>query len=123
MPVQERDMSPKSKLEQIAKDCADSSQRNVLSLESELQQLENRKSKIEAQINAEKLCPKRVSSFQYKVGDDLQCPRCWIAEEKSSPLKPINSPDEIESPDEINSREDIDHFQCPMCRTEISIRI
>ena len=74
---------------QIANDFAhrkNALQQEKLSIEEKLQE-------VEAHREAAGLAVQRGFNFQPTIGGELQCPRCWIAQGRNTPLIPKPSDD------------------------------
>jgi hypothetical protein len=102
-------MSIEIDLGQKALEVANNIQERTLALKRELVQIKTREMHIEAQLEQAHLAHQRLFNYRPTLGPDYQCPRCWIANEKSFPLKPIPSADSS------------DHFRCTGCQFEFSI--
>ena len=57
-------------------------------LEPQLEEIEKLKLEIEAECQAGRLAPKRLLQYEFKIGTEYQCPRCWIYYERRSALHP-----------------------------------
>jgi hypothetical protein len=58
-------------------------------LEAELLEIEKRKAKIEADLNALNLAHKRLLNYRPRIGPNLHCPRCGVQKEIGSSLRAI----------------------------------
>jgi len=102
-------MSISSEIKEVAAKLARQMQGRVFRLQSELTEIEARKADIQAQLNMARLSPERASRFQPQIGPYFQCPRCWVENEKRSPLTPIGGPTRSE-----------DFFRCRICGFEVT---
>jgi hypothetical protein len=60
-------------------------------LEPQLEEIEKLKLEIEAECQSGRLAPKRLLQYEFKIGTEYQCPRCWIYHERRSALHPASS--------------------------------
>jgi len=60
-------------------------------LESELLEIEQRKLEIQRKLEAAARASNRLAEFSPKTGTKYQCPRCWVRNERTSPLSPVPS--------------------------------
>ena len=105
-------MSPEEALKRKAREIATEAQRRVSYLEQEALELKGRLAQKEAERDAARSAPKRLSNYDVSLGADYQCPRCWIEHERRSPLRPV--------PSDVG---DIDIFRCRTCREEFEVRV
>ncbi len=59
-------------------------------LEPQLQEIDKLKLEVEAQCQAARLAPKRLLEYNFQIGTEYQCPRCWIYYERQSALHPAD---------------------------------
>jgi hypothetical protein len=68
----------------------------VQGLEQELREVEERKAELERQLRATRGSPNRLANYQPRIGQDFQCPRCWIENEFRVRLSTVPGTDEID---------------------------
>ena len=82
-------MSIAGVLKQEAMQVAREFQNRLPAIEAELAQIEARRATLTAERDTIRLLPERTYNFLPEMSGDLQCPRCWIANEARSALLPI----------------------------------
>ncbi len=82
-------MPVRSHLEQLAMKEADSLKQYEARIEEEVLKLEEQKATLIARRNAARLGSQRLLNFEPALGENFQCPRCWIHDEIRSALTPI----------------------------------
>jgi hypothetical protein len=103
-------MAARDEISNAAADIAQALHDKAARLQEEYLIAESHAAHLKAEHDKASIGPKRLASFQVKIGPDYQCPRCWIEHERGSALLPIPS----------DGRHDI--FRCSRCHYEISIR-
>ena len=103
-------MSIASQIKQMAAEVARKVQSHTSHLQSELAEIETRKSAIQARLKVARLSAERALNFQPQIGPYFQCPRCWVEDEKRSGLAPISGGERNE-----------DFFRCRACGYELTI--
>jgi hypothetical protein len=83
-------MTMATTISRLAQDIAQDLNSQTNAIQRALQQAEIRKAEIEAQLRTAAAAYDRLTRFAPKCGDDLQCPRCWIERETSSPLTALD---------------------------------
>jgi hypothetical protein len=81
-------MSIDDGLHKLAADYAVDAKNRAARLHSEATELEIKVVHLRSQGDAASLAPKRLSNYQVKIGVDYQFSRCWIDNERRSPLVP-----------------------------------
>jgi hypothetical protein len=79
-------MTITSTISRLARDIAEDLASQTDAIRRALQQVEVRKAEIEQDLRRATAAYDRLERFAPKRRDDLQCPRCWIGSETSSPL-------------------------------------
>ncbi len=102
-------MSASGLIKQKAVEIANQIKESAAGLEKEKAQLELRALEIKARLQSASLTDKRAMHFRPEIGGKLQCPRCWVSNEVSTPLTPMSG----------TAKEDF--FQCKTCGFQISI--
>ena len=96
-------------IQQAAIEIADNAQARLSQLEHEEAEIDARKAKIKAERDMIRGTAHRLANFPVRTAADFLCPRCWVAEGKSSPLRPIPS----------QTRDDL--FRCTLCQFDLMI--
>jgi hypothetical protein len=60
-------------------------------LEPQLKEIKKLKLEIEAECQSGRLALKRLLQYEFKIGTEYHCPRCWIYHERRSALHPASS--------------------------------
>jgi len=97
-----------SGLTRDAKEFADLHRCRVLALEEERSILTLRLNQIKTGLLEANIAVRRLRDFNWKLGGDYQCPRCWVDRGAPAPLVPQPSDD------------DCDRFKCRVCDYELS---
>ena len=105
-------MSIGDQLREYAAQIAEQNQERQAGLEREILDLETKAAQKKALVDALRFGPQRLLDFQFKLGADYQCPRCWINHEKRSALTPIGGGTNTE-----------DFFRCHTCGNTFSVSI
>ena len=95
-------------LYRCAAEAARTAQERGAKLKIEISHAEQRKSEAEAALELANSALSRHDRFDPIIGDDHQCPYCWITNGVRSKIVPIPSDT------------DVDWFRCKTCHTEIS---
>ena len=103
-------MSAKYQIAQLAFQIATDILQTAKQLEPEFLQLEQRKREIQAEFDSANLCFERLTSFNPEVEGQLQCPGCWIRNERQTNLTPLPESSEAER-----------MFRCDICEFEYSV--
>ena len=103
-------MSTKTQMSQLALQIAMDILQTAKQLEPELLQMEQRKLEIQAQFDSANLCFDRLNSFRPELGGHLQCPGCWIRNERHTNLTPLSDKSEAEQ-----------LFRCDICQLDYSV--
>jgi hypothetical protein len=98
-------MSRASVVREIAEQMSAQSRQREINLRERIAELERTKAKVEALITNTPYSPERLASFQAEVDGALQCPRCWIRDQKRTALNRVGR--QLRTPD--------DQFICPSC--------
>ena len=91
-----------------AAEAARAAQERGAALKIEILEVEQRKSEAEAALALANSAIVRLDRFDPVIGDDYQCPHCWVTDGIRSKIVPIPS----------NTA--VDWFRCVTCHTEIS---
>ena len=91
-----------------AQDVAEAAQQRIARLKQEIGKLKTKLAIAETALESANSAIDRLDSFLPIMGDDHQCPNCWVADGVRCPLKPI--------PSETG----IDRFRCETCHREFS---
>ena len=102
-------MSIHNHIRQAAQEIAARIQGRLSDIEPRLAEAKEQVAKIQAERDAARLAPQRLSDFPIQSGDNYLCPRCWVEEGGLSPLRHIPG----------DTRDDL--FRCPMCEYELLI--
>jgi len=103
-------MSAQNQITQLAFQIATDILQTAKQLEPEFLQLEQRKLEIQAQFDSANLCFERLNSFRPELGGHLQCPGCWIRNERHTNLTPLPDQSEAER-----------LFRCDICEMDYSV--
>src|SRR5262245_37151390 len=100
----------RDRIRQAAQEIAARIQGRLPDIERRLAGAKENRLKIEAERDAARLAPQRLSDFPIQSeGGNYHCPRCWVEEGGLSPLRHIPS-------DEL-----ADLYRCPECEYELLI--
>jgi len=84
-------MSTVREIKAVATELASHLKTRYASLQRELAQIEAQRAAIEQQLKTAGLAAQRLHRFQPQIGEDFQCPRCWIERERRSILTPVST--------------------------------
>lgn len=104
-------MSLPNELQRLAIEVAKEVQKRMSDAQTELHDMQERMAQIQRELQEAKTTSQRALDFEFKVGTDYQCPRCWVLGGTRSNITPIPG----------NAREDL--FICRACYFEIAIPI
>jgi hypothetical protein len=102
-------MSIVRNLSDLAQEIGEELQSRRSVLDAELLRVEAHAREIRAELGSMDLARERLSSFQVQIGEQYQCPNCWVRDEAQSVLVPI-------PPDAKD-----DYFRCETCGCEALI--
>ena len=91
-----------------AAEAARTAQERGAELKIEISDAEQRKSQAQSALELANSASARLDHFDPVIGDDHQCPNCWVIDGVRSKIVPIPSDT------------DVDWFRCKTCHTEIS---
>lgn len=86
-------MSIGSRLREIASQIASEQETRASDLKREILDLKAATAQKEAELKAADLASERLTNFPVDRGSNFYCPRCWVRDEKRSPLTPIGGTD------------------------------
>jgi len=101
---------PAISLIQAAGEIADGLKNRKASLERDLAALDARAAELERQLSVVGNVDNRFASYEPKVGNELQCPKCWMKHGQRGTITPTPG----------TNKED--HFRCNRCDTEFAFR-
>src|SRR5688500_1761850 len=101
MPKMDEQISPEEQLAQWAIRIAQDVQKDARALRAKLEELEVRKAVIVSKLNSLRQAPHRAEQFKPKIGNDFQCPECWVSG-RQTVLRELSSQDD-------------NKFECPVC--------
>lgn len=104
-------MSLPNELQRLAIEIAKDVQKSMPDAQAELRAMQTRMAEIQSELATAKTASQRALDFQFKVGTDYQCPRCWVSRGAHSTITPIPG----------NGADDV--FICRTCLLEIAIPI
>ena len=102
-------MAIHDRIRQAAQEIAARVQGRLSDIEGRLAEAKEQVAKIQAERDAARLAPQRLSDFPIQSGDSFLCPRCWVEGGGQSPLRHIPG----------KTRDDL--FRCPVCEYELLI--
>ena len=102
-------MSIVRNLSDLAQEIGEELQSRRSALDAELLRLEAHARDIRAELGSMDLARERLSSFQVQIGEQYQCPNCWVRHEAQSVLVPTPS----------DAKDD--YFRCETCGCEALI--
>jgi len=103
-------MSPEMRIRQLAAETADGLHHQSEALHRELGEIRTRQAQIGLKLDAAKLAQQRLANFQIVIGEEYQCPRCWIERATHASLRPMDGSTDSE-----------DFFRCSGCGWDISL--
>jgi DNA-directed RNA polymerase subunit RPC12/RpoP len=102
-------MSIRDRIRQAAQEIVARIQERLSDIERRLAEAKEQAAKLQAERDAARLAPQRLSDFPIESGGNYLCPRCWIERGGLSSLRRIPS----------DTRDDL--FRCPVCEYELLI--
>jgi hypothetical protein len=102
-------MSIHDRIRQAAQEIAARIQERLSDTERRLAEAKEQVVKLQAERDAVRLAPQRLSDFSIQSGGNHLCPRCWVEEGGLSPLRHIPS----------DTRDNL--YRCPECEYELQI--
>jgi rubrerythrin len=101
-------MSIRDHISQAAQEMAARTEERLAHIERRLAEAKEQVAKIEAEHEAARLAPQRLSDFPIESGGNYLCPRCGVEKGGLSPLRHI--------PNDAR-----DELRCPVCEYELLI--
>ena len=102
-------MSIRDRIRQAAQEIAARIQERLSDIERRLAEAKEKVAKIEAERDAARLAPQRLSDFPIQSAGNYLCPHCWVEEGGLSPLRHIPS----------DTRDVL--YRCPVCEYELLV--
>ena len=102
-------MSIRDHIGMAAREIAARTKERLSHIERRLAEAKEQVAKIEAEHDAARLAPQRLSDFPVESGGNYLCPRCGVEKGGLSPLRHIPS----------DARDEI--LRCPVCEYELLI--
>jgi hypothetical protein len=102
-------MSIRDRIRQAAQEIAARIKGRLSDIERRLTEAKEQVAKLQAERDAARLAPQRLSDFPIQSGGNNLCPRCWIEAGGLSPLRHMPS----------DTRDDL--YRCSVCEYELLI--
>jgi predicted RNA-binding Zn-ribbon protein involved in translation (DUF1610 family) len=102
-------MTTEERVREVAEQFAAQFQANATRIGAELLQARQRVTKLEADLEATKLAPKRLDTFQIRRDGDYQCPKCGILRGAQAAMTPRPG------------KPRLDLFQCDTCGFDMDV--
>ena len=108
-------MSIEAELVKRAREIAEAMHERRSSLVEKKAELEAQLRSLDAELASPVDTDRRLAAFQPKIGDDLQCPYCWIYDGAQRPLSAMGR-----GAEDAHIAAEVDLFRCHSCNNPFS---